>query len=203
MERSFNSAKLVLASASPRRSELLRSVGLDFVIHPADIEEVVDDSVSPAQAVEKLAHEKAAAVVSSYPDSIVIGADTIVVLGEDAPQCSSGYSILGKPKDREDARAMLRSLSGREHLVYTGYAVLCGINGMHQSGVVETRVRFRSLGEKELEIYLEEGEWSDKAGAYAIQGMGANLIDQIHGSYTNVIGLPIAEILAILSRVMA
>ncbi len=189
-----NGLRLVLASASPRRRELLSSVGLQFEIVPSDIPEILDLADGPAEGATNLALAKAEALGRDFSKCVILGADTIVVLGEVTAH-NDFWSVLGKPKDRADAGAMLRMLSGKEHSVFTGYAVIHKELGFRRARAVETRVRFREISEKHLELYLAEGEWSDKAGAYAIQGVGASLIASINGSYTNVIGLPLSEVL--------
>ncbi len=180
--------RLVLASASPRRAELLRSVGLEFVVVPADIDESVRVGESPVDYVARLSAEKASAVAERFgPGTVVVAADTTVdVDGE----------ILGKPADAVDARRLLGLLSGRTHLVHTGVTVSSGTGG---SGVVvETAVEFVELTESTVEWYVGTGEPFDKAGGYAIQGAGGALVRRVDGSVTNVIGLPLAETLELL-----
>lgn len=180
--------RLVLASASPRRAELLRSVGLEFVVVPADIDESVRVGESPVDYVSRLSAEKASAVAERFgPGTVVVAADTTVdVDGE----------ILGKPADAVDARRLLGLLSGRTHLVHTGVTVSSGTGG---SGVVvETAVEFVELTESTVEWYVGTGEPFDKAGGYAIQGAGGALVRRVDGSVTNVIGLPLAETLELL-----
>ncbi len=180
--------RLVLASASPRRAELLRSVGLEFVVVPADIDESVRVGESPVDYVSRLSAEKASAVAEGFgPGTVVVAADTTVdVDGE----------ILGKPADAVDARRLLGLLSGRTHLVHTGVTVSSGTGG---SGVVvETAVEFVELTESTVEWYVGTGEPFDKAGGYAIQGAGGALVRRVDGSVTNVIGLPLAETLELL-----
>lgn len=180
---------LVLASASPRRKQLLEEAGLQFEVLAAPVEEELKrDGFSPAEFAEESALAKAAWAFGRRPEAAVLGADTIVVLGEE---------ILGKPQDREDARRMLSRLSGRTHRVITGFAVLAP--GTSRSGHIETQVRFRRLSGADIDRYAGSGEPMGKAGAYAIQGRGGSLIDRIEGSYTNVVGLPVPEVLAALS----
>ena len=177
---------LVLASASPRRKQLLEEAGLQFEVLAAPVEEELRrDGFSPAEFAEERALAKAVWAFERRPEAAVLGADTIVVLGEE---------ILGKPQDREDARRMLSLLSERTHSVITGFAVLAP--GISRRGHVETQVRFRRLSGADIDRYAEP---MGKAGAYAIQGGGGSLVDRIEGSYTNVVGLPVPEVLAALS----
>ncbi len=177
--------QLILASASPRRSELLKRMGLSFRTEVSQVEEELTGSGE--QIVCRLARMKAEDVASRNPDSVVLGADTVV--------CLDG-AVLGKPKDREDARAMLRMLSGRWHEVYTGVAVACGDRVTTQA--VCSRVHFVELNEKDIDSYLKTDEALDKAGAYGIQGMAGMFIDRIDGCPHNVMGLPLAVTRALL-----
>lgn len=182
---------LVLASASSRRAELLESMGLSFEILPSG----VDESVLPGESAEthcrRLAVEKAKAVALQRPDAWVLGADTIVV---------AGRRILGKPRSAADARAMLTRLSGRTHRVFTGFALRRQDRGFSHAEVVKSSVRFREIAVDEMEGYILTGEPFDKAGAYAVQGRGASFIREIRGSYTAVVGLPLAEVATALRR---
>jgi septum formation protein len=180
--------RLVLASSSPRRAELLARVGLDFDVRPAAIDEAHRVGESPVAYVERLAVEKAAAV-DRHSNEIVLAADTTVEVD---------LRILGKPVDRDQARAMLSSLSGRSHRVHTGIAVVSDV--VSERVVVTTRVNFAELEPSTIEWYLDIGESMDKAGAYAMQGAGAALVATIEGSATNVIGLPLMETLAMIDR---
>ncbi len=180
-------ARLVLASASPRRSELLRSVGLEFDVIPADIDESVLPSEMPARYVARLSAEKAAAVARRVgSDAIVVAADTTIDV--------DGL-ILEKPVDAGDARRMLGLISGRTHLVHTAVTVLPG-----STVVVATAVEFVELTPETVDWYVATGEPFGKAGSYAIQGAGGALVRRIDGSVTNVIGLPLAETLALISE---
>jgi septum formation protein len=187
--------RLVLASASPRRSELLRSVGLDFDVMPADIDESVRPGEAPSDYVARLSREKAAAVGERLDGAaVVVAADTTVDVDG---------RILEKPLDDGDARQMLRLLSGRTHLVHTGVTTLSfgvgsGRTGSAMTVVVETAVRFVELTDRAIDWYLSTGEHVGKAGAYGIQGAAAALVERVDGSVTNVIGLPLAETLAML-----
>jgi septum formation protein len=187
--------RLVLASASPRRSELLRSVGLDFDVVPADIDESVRPGEAPSDYVARLSREKAASVGERLDGAaVVVAADTTVDVDG---------RILEKPLDDGDARQMLRLLSGRTHLVHTGVTTLSfgvgsGRTGSAMTVVVETAVRFVELTDRAIDWYLSTGEHVGKAGAYGIQGAAAALVERVDGSVTNVIGLPLAETLAML-----
>jgi septum formation protein len=177
---------LILASSSPRRRDLLSSLGLQFHVVPAELLEIpVPDEAARDFAV-RVAEKKALKVGSSYPEAWVLGADTIVVVEDE---------ILGKPLDRADAQRMLQLLSNREHLVLTGYVLLKMIAGKKLTGVEETRVKINALEQREIEWYINTGEPFDKAGGYAIQGKGAFMVEWIQGSYTNVVGLPLCQLL--------
>ncbi len=178
-------ARLILASQSPRREALLRQAGLEFEISPSDVEERLSETLSPAEAAETLALEKARWVVARRSEGLVIGADTVVVVGG---------QILGKPVGAEDARAMLRLLSGREHQVITGIAVVDAGSGRYRSDSVTTAVSFAPLSQEIIDRYVATGEPLGKAGAYAIQGFGALLIEGIRGCYNNVVGLPLRRL---------
>lgn len=181
--------RLILASKSPRRSELLSSLGLDFDIKVADADETLPVGIAPDAAVMHLSQIKASAVasaetraVSNTPTNIVvIGADTIVYLPEEK-------IILGKPSGRDDAKRMLRMMSGRSHFVYTGVTVIA--NGIAKTACEKTVVTFRQLSEEEILDYVSTGESDDKAGAYGIQGLGGIFVSGIEGDYFNVMGLP-------------
>ncbi len=173
--------KLVLASASPRRSEILTSVGWDFTVHAADIDESERAGESPERYVERLASEKAATVAGSYPDQIVLGADTTVVVAS---------QMIGKPVDHADAVRMIGMLAGNWHEVLTGVAVYS--KGRTVSGVQRTRVKFAPMSDREIEFLAARGDPLDKAGAYAVQAQAALFIEGIEGDYWNVVGLPIS-----------
>jgi len=174
---------LILASASPRRKELLALAGFDFSVETASVDEVFDPSLSPEAIVMHLACIKSAPIAEKHPDEIVIGADTVVVLDE---------SILGKPKNDEQAKEMLRRLSGRVHQVYTGVCLNKG--GEHICFHECTLVRFKPLTQEQIDAYVATGEPMDKAGAYGIQGKGCVLIEGIEGDYFNVVGLPVSHL---------
>jgi septum formation protein len=179
-----NSALLILASASPRRRELLAQAGFSFEVVPADVPEVRKPGEDPIRFVTRLAREKAEAVAASRavtPDTIVLGADTIVVVDEE---------VLGKPQDAAEAARMLRLLSGQTHQVITG---VCLAKGRERQRAAEvTFVRFATLSDEEIDAYVATGEPLDKAGAYAIQGRAGRWVPRIHGCYFNVVGLPLA-----------
>ena len=177
--------RLILASASPRRAELLRAAGYNFEIVAADIDESVREAETPAQYVRRLASEKSAAVATA--DSIILGADTAVVVDG---------AILGKPQDDRDAESMLRRLSGRWHEVITGVSARQA--DLEICRVETTCVEFAPLGDADVEWYVKSGEGRDKAGAYAIQGLASRFIPRIEGSYSNVVGLPLAAVAELL-----
>jgi len=187
-------SQLILASKSPRRYELLKQMGLDFEVIPSGVAEDFFNTESPREHVIRLAEAKARDVSSRYPDRWVVAADTIV--------CING-SILGKPKCREEAVEMLRCLSGREHRVLTGFSVCHSEKGESDREVVQTLVRVKPLASAEIAWYVQTGEPSDKAGGYAIQGIGSFMIESIQGSYTNVVGLPLCELIQMLTRLGA
>jgi septum formation protein len=189
-----STAKFILASASPRRRELLRSVGLKFKTIPAHVDEDYIEGESPQQHVRRLAQEKAQLIARKYPRAWVLGADTIVVI--------DGL-ILGKPKNKTQAREMLKKLSGREHKVFTGFTITQVASKLSHSAVVQSTVKFKKISAAELDWYIACDEPYDKAGGYAVQGKGAYFIKSIRGSYTNVIGLPLCEVLETLKKLEA
>lgn len=183
---------LVLASRSPRRVDLLTRAGYRFEVAPADIDESRRDGESPPALVRRLAREKAAAVAPRHPGATVLGADTVVVIDG---------AVFGKPNGEADAVGMLRRLSGRAHEVLTGVAVhtaqrCCG-------GVQSTRVVFRALSPEDIAWYVASGEPADKAGGYSIQGRASRFVTRIEGSYTNVVGLPVELVDALLGELGA
>ncbi len=185
------SSPFILASASPRRQELLRAVGLKFKTIPAHVNEDYINGESPREHVQRLARDKALAIARKYPASRVLGADTIVVI--------DGL-ILGKPKNKTQARQMLERLSGREHKVFTGFTLSHMASRFIKTKVVQSAVQFKPISSAELEWYISCDEPYDKAGGYAVQGKGACFIKSIRGSYTNVIGLPLCEVLEELQK---
>ncbi len=173
---------LVLASGSPRRSEILRAVGWPFEATVPDVDETLRAGEAAEAYVQRLAREKAGRVASARLFGLVLGADTVVVVDGD---------VLGKPRDAEDAARMLRRLSARTHEVLTGVALVRAETGRSIVGLARTRVRFAGLSDEEIERYVETGEPLDKAGAYAVQGRAALFIEAIEGEYWNVVGLPV------------
>ena len=178
--------KVILASQSPRRRELLGMTGLDFVVQAADIDETMDPAKDPYDEVARVSRLKALAV-KREPEDIVVAADTIVVCGG---------QVLGKPKDEADALRMLRSLSGRTHQVMTGMTVLCGERRV--TVTEQTGIHFRTLSDREILSYIATGDPMDKAGAYGIQGGAALFATGIEGDYYNVMGLPVCRLAVIL-----
>ena len=174
--------KTILASASPRRKELLSLAGIEYAVVVSECEEILPEKILPHEAVMLLAKQKAEDVFSRNSDCMVIAADTVVALED---------KILGKPKDAEDAFNMLSALSGRQHTVYTGVCIMT--KAKTDCFFVGTDVEFYSLTEKEIREYIATKEPMDKAGAYGIQGKGFVLVKGIHGDYFNVVGLPLAE----------
>ncbi|HEX6203318.1 MAG TPA: Maf family protein [Thermoanaerobaculia bacterium] len=186
---------IVLASASPRRRELLAALGLPFAVRPVDLDETPRPGEAPRAYVARLAVEKAAAA-DSHAGELVLAADTVVVLpgeGEDG-----GPALLGKPADPAEAEAMLARLAGREHVVFTGVALVggdgAGGGGRRAVAIEESRVRIAPLGPDEIAWYVATGEPLDKAGAYAIQGIGALFVEAVEGNYSNVVGLPLPAV---------
>ncbi len=182
--------RVILASQSPRRRELLGQIGIAHEVRPADIDESYLPHEHPPAHAERLAREKAQRLAAEHPDAVVIGADTIVVIDDE---------VLGKPSDAGDAERMLRQLSGRTHWVYTAVAVARG--GHVASGVEAVEVTFRPLGEAQVRDYVATGEPMDKAGAYGIQGFGAILVERIHGDYYAVMGLALGRLVGLLREV--
>ncbi len=176
-------AEIILASASPRRRELLSTAGVDFTVKVADVEEKIEDGLTPAEVVKSLALQKAQAVADKNPEAVVIGADTIVVLDD---------VILGKPQSEENAVEMLTSLSGRNHTVYTGVALVKG--NKVRNFCEATQVEFYDLTKEDIDAYVATKDCMDKAGAYGIQTNGCVLIRKIDGDYFNVVGLPVSKV---------
>jgi septum formation protein len=173
---------LILASSSPRRQELLREIGIPFQVHAANINEDQIAGEAPIDYALRLAREKAQAVAAQYPQSYVLGADTIVVIDGD---------VLGKPKDHADAARMLRLLSGRAHEVTTAVSLIAQ-GTLAETRASTTKVYFREIAEAEIQQYVAGGEPMDKAGAYAIQGGASRWTDRIEGEFSNVVGLPLS-----------
>jgi septum formation protein len=182
-------AGIILASQSPRRRYLLKQVGLEFSVIPSSFDENSVTMTTPEPYARILAENKARVVSENHPEQWVIGADTIVVIDN---------KVLGKPGSDGEAREMLLRLSGKTHQVLTGYCVCCKSRNRSYSETVTTDVRFKNLSTAEIEWYIHTGEPFDKAGSYAIQGLGTFIVKCINGSYTNVVGLPVCEIVEIL-----
>jgi septum formation protein len=187
----YENIDFILGSASPRRSELLKNIGLKFRVVASEVKE---DVINPQTLTESLignASKKGKTVAGSYPESLVISADTVVVVDE---------HILGKPSDKDEARMMLEKLSGCTHEVMTAFGLILSKIEKSYYEVVSTKVRFRQLSHDEISAYVNTGEPLDKAGAYAIQGYGALLIDSIEGCYFNVVGFPLSRFYTALMR---
>jgi septum formation protein len=182
--------RVVLASSSPRRRELLELIGISHEVRPANIDETMRPREAPRRHAERLAREKASAIATRDPDIVTIGADTVVVINR---------KVLGKPSDPEQAAWMLGLLSGREHTVITAVAVSRGKK--LRSAIEEVRVKFRRLRDDEIEAYIATGEPMDKAGAYGIQGYGATIVERIEGDYFAVMGLPLVRLIGLMRDV--
>ena len=183
----MSACRVVLASGSPRRRQLLELIGIEHDVLPSNIDETMRPREAPRRHAERLAREKASAVAKRDPDRITIAADTIVVVNR---------KVLGKPVDEDDARRMLSMLSGREHTVITAVAVARGRK--LRSAIEEVRVKFRRLRDDEIDAYIATGEPMDKAGAYGIQGYGATIVQCVDGDYFAVMGLPLARLVTLL-----
>jgi septum formation protein len=182
---------LILASASPRRAELLRQLDVPFQVLPSNAPEMEDDYLSPFEVCQLNAHRKARAIAKKHQDALVLGADTLVFLGRE---------IFGKPKNAADARKMLEKLEGKTHQVVTGLSLIQMRNYREAMFAVSTDVRFRPLTSAQIRHYLSQINPLDKAGAYAIQDHGELIVEEVSGSFTNVVGLPLERLEAELSR---
>ncbi len=182
--------KLILASGSPRRAEILTAVGWEFEKRVADVDETALPDESPEDHVLRLAQAKAEAVAKTYRNGLVLGADTIVVIDD---------TIVGKPKDMDDARRMLRMLSANWHEVFTGVALVK--NQQSVVGLQKTSVKFAEMSDEEIEYLVEQGEPLDKAGAYAVQAQAALFIEEIRGDYWNVVGLPVSLVYELVKKI--
>jgi septum formation protein len=180
---------VILASASPRRRDLLTLIGIRHEVRPADVDESVLPGERPLAHADRLARAKASLLASRFPDALVVGSDTIVVVDD---------AILGKPRDEADAARMLRLLSDRRHTVHTAVAVARG--GRVESGVELVEVTFRALGDADIAGYIATGEPMDKAGAYGIQGYGATIVERIDGDYFAVMGLALVRLVRLMER---
>jgi nucleoside triphosphate pyrophosphatase len=186
----MSGVRIVLASQSPRRRELLSLIGIPHEVRPADLDESVLPGETPTENAERLARAKAETIAMREPGAVVIGSDTIVVLDGD---------VLGKPRDTAEATAILRRLSGRTHTVHTAVAV--ARDGRTVSGVESVEVTFRPLDDAQIEAYIATGEPMDKAGAYGIQGYGAVIVERVHGDYFAVMGLALGRLVSLLEAV--
>jgi septum formation protein len=182
---------LILASASPRRQGYFQDLGLEYRVHPADIDEELLAAEKPLDFVIRMAKEKAMSVMDLYPENWIVAADTVVSLAD---------TVLGKPKDPADAVLMLMQLSGKEHWVQTGMCLACLQEGVVAVQSVRTLVVFSPFSERVARAYVATGEPLDKAGSYGIQGQGAFLVKEVLGSYSNVVGLPLCELLVMLEE---
>lgn len=183
--------RFILASQSPRRAEILGRIGLDFIVAPSLVDEGGIERKNPRETAIEIARRKACAVREQYPRDIIVSADTVVVVDGET---------LGKPFDDRDAARMLGRLSGRAHAVLTALAVLDGARGMEETGCEETQVVFRAMAEREIAWYVASREPRDKAGAYAIQGLGGLFVDRIEGNYYNVVGFPLTLFVRLMEK---
>lgn len=182
---------IILASASPRRKEILENTNTKFEIIKSEIDEVILDNELPSQVVMRLAFEKSIDIALKHPDILVIGADTVVVLNN---------NILGKPKDSSDAFNMIKQLSGKTHQVITGISLINLNANQKIIDYVVSNVKFKNLSEEDIKDYIQTNESLDKAGAYGIQGFGAMLVEEIQGDYFNIVGLPISRLSDLLKK---
>ena len=181
--------KIILASQSPRRKELMKLLELDFIVTKSDIEEIFDKSLEAHEMAMDLASQKAKDVAKFFDDSIVLGFDTIVVYQD---------NILGKPKDNEDAKYMLKMLSGKKHQVITGVAI--NYHSKEETFYASTDVVFRDISDDEIDLYIRSNEHLDKAGSYGIQGKAAKFVKEIYGDFYNVMGLPVSALYQALKK---
>lgn len=177
--------QIILASGSPRRKQLLEGLGVNVKVVPSEIQEKLNPRLKGVSQAESLSRQKAEAVAGRYRDAIILAADTVVLLGD---------TILGKPKDIADAKRMLRKLSGRSHLVVTGYTIIDIVNRKSITESEVTKVFFKKLSKIEIDRYVKREKLMDKAGAYAIQGIGSIFIEKLEGDYFNVVGLPLFSV---------
>ena len=194
MSADTDTGSLVLASSSPRRRELLTMLGIAFEVIPSHVDEEEIDGETPGEHVTRLSQAKVREVGKTFPARWILGADTIVFI--------DGV-VLGKPRTTTDAQCMLRKLSGREHTVMTGFYIYHPERNQSAGTVVESRVAIKKLTENEIDGYIKTGEPFDKAGAYAVQGIGMFMIEKVSGSHTNVIGLPVCEVVSALKSLGA
>lgn len=177
--------KIILASGSPSRKEILKRAGVEFEVETSDYEEDLEQELAPHELVKKLSQGKARAVAEEHDDAIIIGADSVVVIDGE---------VIGKPTDETDARAMLHSMSGRDHIFLTGYTIIDTENGKEITKTAETKARFKKLSEEEISAYAASGEPMGKAGAYALQGRGVLLVEKIEGEHSTIMGLPVSAL---------
>jgi septum formation protein len=183
--------RIILASASPRRKELLEKLGLKFEVDASNCEEEIDPSQEPAELVRRISMTKAKSVAQRHQDAVIIAADTIGVIGK---------KLLGKPHTADEACKMLAQISGKSHEVITGFSVLDTATNKIVSGTVSTKVYIKKLAKREIDAYVQTGEPLDKAGAYGIQGLGAVIVEKIEGDYYNVMGLPLSALAEVLKE---
>ena len=182
---------IILASASPRRKELLERIGLKFEVEPSNYEEEMHSELEPHELAQKISLEKAKVVASKHKNAIVIAADTFIVFGG---------KILGKPHTENEARKMLKTINGKPHSVITGFSIIDTAKNKTLSKSVETKIYIRKLTTAEIDAYVKSKEPLDKAGAYAIQGLGAVIVERIDGDYFNVMGLPLSALMEALKE---
>ena len=185
MSYNYGMKRIILASASPRRVELIEKIGLKFEAEPSNYEEDMHSELEPHEFARKISLEKAEAVASKHKNAIVIAADTIIVFGS---------KILGKPHTENEARKMLETINGKSHSVITGFSIIDTGKNKTLSKSVETKIHVRKLTLAEIDAYVKSKEPLDKAGAYAIQGLGAVIVEKIEGDYFNVVGLPLSAL---------
>lgn len=180
---------IILASGSPRRKDFIKSLGLQFTVISPDVDETPKPNELPQDLVVRLAKLKAEHIAKMHPEAVVIAADTIVVLDGE---------ILGKPKDRNDAKAMIKKLSGKTHEVLTGYTVQK--DSISYQGLEKTLVTFANISDENIEGYVSSGECDDKSGSYAVQGLATMFVEKVSGSVSSVVGLPICQVRALLEK---
>ncbi len=196
-----HSPQFILASGSPRRKELLASLGVEFTVIKSDIDETQRTGEPPYQYVRRLSIEKADAVAIRLSEpAIILAADTVVILAADTIGVTEQGDVLGKPIDADDARTMLRRLRGRDHVVCTAITLLSLPSGLRHTELTRTTVTMRDYGDVEIDAYIATGDPFDKAGGYAIQHEGFHPVERIDGSYSNVVGLPLETLRAMLAR---
>lgn len=183
--------QVILASESPRRKKLLEQIGLSIKVVPSNFDEKLNPRLKPRTQAEQLSLEKAKVIAQKYPDAIILAADTLVVSGED---------IIGKPKNLEDAKRILKKLQGKQHQVVTGFTIMHPISKKIVTDSEVTYVTCRKLTDKEIKKYIQKENPLDKAGGYGIQGMGVVLVEKINGDFSNVVGLPLSKIIPALKK---